>query len=540
MLAPESATNYVYSSLFLEEPSQLAELDSWVEEYVQSQQRFTFTEHEVLKLLWQEGEDIRLREDSRFREVTLSEQAAETQWRLAVHTVADQHLYDLLLDELWDGQDLFHCLENFDKDSDDSAFHIFTLSDERFLLSQTENGQYHLTLKETKAPVELTIEQRSLLGKLASQLLDHFPQEERKPWTTSSLLEELRRLSHPHIALQEVLPTALESWLLHQEEWVRVGVDNWLPKSKLPPTAIRHRYAVPPVFSSADNIVVSAALPDLVSEKDLTRDSSQIVEEPREVKEPESLNKGVSWQVILRTFHINEGSLPVPKRARSFYPHARRLSNTIALPGLWFTDASDITVWLNRAKHQLFGPDLQDQLAFLEAGTVLEVRWTMFGIRFYTAGLDPEVAEEETRLVDLSCLSQLRSSALESYRASLRAILSEQNKALSFQEVYEALCERQQHKPNRATIRTILSSSPEFVFVKAGRKWILNPVLSSEVGAKFLRRSVIVARQSKEESSTDQQEPTPVSLSQMIAKNRQDIATLRTMYLSDRKRDSSS
>ena len=537
MLTPESTTNYAYSSLFLEEPSQLAELDSWVEEYVQSQQRFTFTEHEVLKLLWQEGEDRRLREDSRFREVTFSEQTPETQWRLAMHTVANQRLYDLLLDELWDGHGLFHCLDNFDKDAGDSAFHVFALRDERFLLSQTENGQYHLTLRETIAPVELTIEQRSLLNQLASQLLDHFPPEERKPWTTSSLLEELRRLPHPPTALQEVLPTALESWLLHQEEWVRVGVDSWLPKSKLPPAAIRHRYAVPPIFSPADNLVVSEALPDLVSEKDLARDSSQIVEEPREVKEPESLNKGVRWRVILRTFHINEGRLPVPKRARSFYPHARRLSNTIAIPGLWFTDASDITVWLDRAKHQLFGPDLQDQLAFLEAGTILEVTWTTFGIRFYTAGLDPKVAEEETRLVDLSCLSQLRSSTLESYRASLRAIMSEQNKALSFQEVYEALCERQQHKPNRATIRTILSSSPEFVFVKAQGKWSLKSGIASEIGAKFLRRSIMVARQSEVDSSMTQQEPLSPSLSQMIAKNRQQMASLRSLYLSDSKPD---
>ncbi len=531
MLTHETARNYSYSSLFLKEPSPLAELDSWVEEYLQSQQRFTFAEHEVLKLLWQEGEDIRLREDSRFQEVTFPEPLAETQWRLAMHTVANQHLYNLLLDELWDGHDLFHCLEKFDKDTNNSAFHIFALSDERLLLTQTENYQYHLTLRETTTAVELTIGQKSLLDQLLSQLLDHLPQEETKPWTTSSLLEELRRLAHPLKALQEVLPTALENWLLHKEEWVRVGVDSWLPKSKLPTTTTRHRYAVPPVFTSADNLVVSTAMPDLMSEKDLAWDSSQMVEEP------ESLNKGVRWRVILRTFHINEGSLSVPKQARSFYPHARRLSNTIVIPGLWFTDASDITLWLDRTKHQLFGPDLQDQLAFLEAGTILEITWTTFGIRFYTVGLDPKVAEEETRLVDLSCLSQLRSSTLESYRASLRAIMSEQNKTLSFQEVYEALCERQQHKPNRVTIRTILSSSPEFVFVKAEGKWSLKPGIASDIGAKFLRRSIMVACQSEVDSSMTQQELLSPSLSQMIAKNRQQMASLRSLYLSDRKPD---
>src|SRR5438132_9165747 len=112
MLTPETAPNNASKSLFSAGPSLLPELDGWMEEYIRNNRRFTFTEDQVLKSLWNEGEDIRLREDSRFQQVMLPQQATEIQWQLTIHTVANQHLYELLLDGLWDGQDLYRCLEN--------------------------------------------------------------------------------------------------------------------------------------------------------------------------------------------------------------------------------------------------------------------------------------------------------------------------------------------------------------------------------------------------------------------------------------------
>ncbi len=531
MLTAETASNNASKNLFLAEPSPLPELDSWVEAYIQNMRRFTFTEDEVLKSLWNEGEDMRLREDSRFWQVMLLQQATETQWQLAIHTVANQHLYELLLDGLWDGHNLYRCLENLDRNAAASSFHIFCLGDDRFLLSQDENDLYSLALSADMATVELTTEQKKVVEQLAPQLLDHFPNDSRKPWTTSSILGELREWSRPADILDEVIPAALESWLLRQEEWVRVGVDSWLPKSKLPLVAARHRYAVPPIFSPTDS--TATALPDLMSGEDLASDASQVIDQPVESKEQPPLNRSVRWRVTLRTCHINEGVIPVPTQARHFYPHARKLARMIALPGLWFTDGSDMTIWLDRAKHQLFGLDLQDQFAFLEAGEMLEVEWTAVGLVFRTLGIDPKVADEESRLIDLTHLSQLRSATLESYRVSLRAILGEQNKALSFEAIYEELYNRQQHKPNRATVRTILSSSLEFVFVKAEGKWTLNPEVASEAGAKSIRRFSMVAKEVEDGGSRTEQEPNPLSLSQMIAKNRQHITTLRSIYLPD-------
>ncbi len=536
MLIPKTSLYITSKSLFLAEPSPLPELDSWVEEYIQNKRRFTFTEEDVLKPIWHEGEDIRLCEDSRFRQVILSHRVVVTQWQLAIHTVANQDLYELLLDGLWDGRDLYRCLESLDRNAEDSSFHIYCLNDERFLLSKDENGLYCLALSADIATVELTTEQRRVIDQLAVQLLTLSPSNSRKPWTTNSILEELRRCSHSSRMLDEVVPAALESWLLRQEEWVRVGIDSWLPKSKLPPVRAKHRYAVKPLFSSSEGIAMN--LPELINEKVLKRDATEVTEESIEFKERQLLKSSVDWRVTLRTFHINEGTIPVPKQARSFYPHARKLAATIALPGLWFNDGNDMTVWLDRAKHQLFGPDLQDQFAFLEAGEMLEIEWTAAGFVFRTLGVDPKVAEEESRLIDLTRLSQLRSTTLESYRVSLRAILSRQSQALSFQAIYEELCKRQKHKPNRATIRTILSSSPEFVFVKPENKWALNPEVASEVAAKFLRRSATVAKQFEGDRNRTQQEP--VSLSQMIAKNRQRLSDLRSIYLPERGPNASS
>lgn len=66
----DSIVDFNNRELFLEKPSKLPELDGWVEDRIKSQRRFTFSERDVLQSFWNEGEDIRLREDSRFCEIT--------------------------------------------------------------------------------------------------------------------------------------------------------------------------------------------------------------------------------------------------------------------------------------------------------------------------------------------------------------------------------------------------------------------------------------------------------------------------------------
>jgi hypothetical protein len=238
-----------------------------------------------------------------------------------------------------------------------------------------------------------------------------------------------------------------------------------------------------------------------------------------------SMNSSVKWKVTLRTVHINEGYLPIPTKARVSYPRAKKLSSIVAISSIWFADASEMIVWLDTEKHQLYGPDLQDQLAFVGAGTVLEILWTTAGITFNTIDIDLNVAEEEERLVDLTELTHLRSATLESYRVSLRAIMASPQTEWSFSELYKELCSRQQHKPNRSTIRSILSSSPEFVFMRAEKKWRLHADITPEAGARALRKARLIAQDA---AIADGE---AASIVESIAKSRQRLAHLRSIYM---------
>ncbi|MGH2510241.1 MAG: hypothetical protein ACRDHZ_22935, partial [Ktedonobacteraceae bacterium] len=73
------------SHLYLIEPAQLPELNNWVTTYQNSQQRFTFTEAEVLQTCWDQGEDILLREDSRFQVASLPDMPLPGRWQLRIH-----------------------------------------------------------------------------------------------------------------------------------------------------------------------------------------------------------------------------------------------------------------------------------------------------------------------------------------------------------------------------------------------------------------------------------------------------------------------
>jgi hypothetical protein len=532
-----SIPKYSANNLFLEEPAQLPELNNWVEACFQSRRRFTFTEEEVLKPLWDEGEDIRLREDSRFQTVVLPHQPGIIQWSLSVQTVANAALHDLLVDEGWDGHDLRTYLEQLDE-AQGTSWHIFCLHDQRFLLAEDKQGLYSLYLSENKSGPELTLELKSVIERLAPQLLSTVAQNSKKPWSTTSIMEELKRLCGESDDLHACIPAVFENWLLTQATWVRVGVDTWLPKGEIPILEKRHRYAVLPVPQAENSR--NPSMPEMVDEHILTQDTIQAVEELTGPKD-EGINfpnSSVHWRLTLRTAHLNEGIVPIPKQARALYPHARKLSNSIALAGIWFRDASEMTVWLDRVNDQLYGNDLQEQFAFLEAGTVLEVTFTPTSIVFGISGVDQQVAEEEARLVDLTDLALRRSALLESYRESLRTIFAQYNHPLHFQELYQELCDRQQHRPNSSSIRSILSSSPEFIFLKPEGKWRLDTAISPEMSLKSLRRTAMVARHTEDDTIATHEKP--VSLSGMIAKNRQQLTALRSAYLADVKIGSSS
>lgn len=515
-------------SIFLAESVSIAELDHWIIAYQKDQRRFTFTETEVLQAYWQQGEDILLREDSRFKAVVLPDQQPSGQWQLSNHLLANQQIYDELFYNEWDGEDLDHFLQQLDQQRAENTFHIVCTVDKRFSFSQNETGSYRVTLNQNIARMSLSHEHKKALDAIASQLLAAFSGERRAPWATFDILEQVQQTASTLLLSKPLLPAELAQWLRQRDEWASVGRDLWFPKQYLPLATQERRYAVRAVNPGQRESLLSFLEPVEIS--------MQKVDEPHEQEKSlerhvQAASQGISqghWQVTLRTLHLNEGYIPIPPQVRTLYPHSQKSSNISALPGIWFTDGSAMTVWLDLTRHRLYGPDIADQLAFLEAGTMLKIVWNSAGFTFDLAGQNAEILAEEARLIDLTELADVRSVLLESYRASLRALLASEQQGKTFAELYLALCQRQQHKPNTSTIRTILSASPEFTFDQVEKTWRLLTNLSEEAGAGALRKAVVAAEHVKEPGNVQVLKTLP--LATLIARNRQQLIALRNLF----------
>jgi hypothetical protein len=90
------------------------------------------------------------------------------------------------------------------------------------------------------------------------------------------------------------------------------------------------------------------------------------------------------------------------------------------LRGLWYDDADEIWIWLDRTHHRLYGPDLLNKIGFFSAGIKLRIEWNVDGLVLREEGHDQEVQQEETRLVDLEELKHLRGGIGEGYRQTIQ------------------------------------------------------------------------------------------------------------------------
>jgi hypothetical protein len=470
-----------------------------------------------------------LREDSRFVQITLPNLASPEQWQLVTHILANQRIYESLLDDEWDGENLFHYLQQLDQREERNVFHVFCGTDQRFALSPNGEGDYHLRLSQPAEKVSMSAEQRQALANIANALLEAFPQERRSPWTPFEMLEQIKRLSaFDTSSLETLLPTDLTHWLRRQDAWLQVSRDLWFPRHLIPLPAQNRRYAVLSVQAEKNGRLNPLLMPMDIGAQSMqeARELEILTEESSVVSQQTPEKK--SWQITLLTLHLNEGYIPIPPQMRGFYPRDKNKETVYPLPGIWFSDASEMIVWLDLEHHRLYGPDIIDQFAFLEAGTILGIFWSNAGLTFRIIGQDPDVFEEETRLIDLTELAQVRSTQLESYRSSLRFLLTTAPQGKAFSELYLELCQRQQHKPSRSTIRAILSSSPEFSFDRTEKKWKTLVSVSEEAGAKALRKVVVTAQHMT--SNTSSQHTDTPSLATMIARNHQQLVRLRQVY----------
>jgi len=233
------------------------------------------------------------------------------------------------------------------------------------------------------------------------------------------------------------------------------------------------------------------------------------VDESRVVLSGEVTAQRAAWSERLRTINLLEGFLHVPASARGVYPiSAQGEGDTVILAGRWFEDGSRCWLWLNRARHRLYGPALAEKLAWLEAGDILHIEWAPDVVVLRMAGHDSEVQNEESRLVDLGELATLRGGLGESYRRSLQSILQDAPAGLTFVEVVKALRERQQHNMHRGTIRALLYSGG---FVQKDRRWF--PAPDSREGARQLREAMVETLVQEEQEEQEEQDRQTQALS---------------------------
>jgi SOS-response transcriptional repressor LexA len=196
----------------------------------------------------------------------------------------------------------------------------------------------------------------------------------------------------------------------------------------------------------------------------------------------------VRWIQTLRTIHLHFAYLPVPTGARFRYPRFVGRTGPLAIPTVIHETGQEGFVWLDREHHQFFGDFLRAAIEWDEAGRRLHLRWSPEAVIITHGELDNEVHEEERRFLDPEDLYDLRLGKGESYRQSLAQILREQVAGMPFRSLYEALTARLGHRPSRASIRAVLSASPEFAM--RGNSWRWQSVHDA---ARSFRRTMVLS-----------------------------------------------
>ncbi len=439
----------------------------------------TFTEQEALAAVWDAGHDIPIQSDPRFVLAQEGDGKHPRHWRLDSHTLANNRLLNDLLAGKWDGRDLEGKLAALD--AEDQRHYVYCPTDPRL----ERNKQGILEPAERERNVILPHAMKAELDTLEPLLLERWPAAGPEPWTVRSITGALNQLGW-HDADRPNAWLYVRAWLLGRPQVTRVGQDYWMPADHLPQNTRRTRLQVMPVRTPGN-----AAAEDRATPEDFDPSSGRAAlskgDENQVVLGGAATAPQATWPVKLRTINLLEGFLHVPSSARGVYPPpAPGESNMVVLRGIWFEDSAHCWLWLDREKHRLYGPDLAEKLAWLEAGDIVRVVWAPDIIVIRIAGHDEEVQGEESRLVDLEELAAMRGGLGESYRRSLQAILQEAPEGLIFAEIVKALRERQQHEIHRGTIRALLYSGG---FVRKDHRWF--PASDTRAAARQLRAALL-------------------------------------------------
>jgi hypothetical protein len=459
------------------------EVSLLVEEAVRSllPWRRTFTEREALSRVWEAGYEVSIQTDARFVLAQEGIGKHPRHWRLDSHTLANNRLLNDLVSGSWDGRDLEGKLAELD--TEDQRHYVYCPTDPRL----EQNRQGVLEPAERERNVTLPRATREELAVLGPLLLARWQESSAEPWTVRAITEALKELGWRE-AEQHNAWLLVRSWLLGWPQVQRVGQDYWIPADQLPQETKHARLQVLPVRTpEPEDTIAKEGTSTREAVATSRRTSAVSTDASRVVLSGEVTAQRAAWSERLRTINLLEGFLHIPASARGVYPiPARGESDTVVLAGRWFEDGSRCWLWLDRARHRLYGPALAEKLAWLEAGDMLHIEWAPDIIVLRMAGHDSDVQIEEARLVDLGELATLRGGLGESYRFSLQAILQDAPAGLTFAEVVKAIRERQHHNIHRGTIRALLYSGG---FVQKDRRWF--PAPDSKMGARQLREAMV-------------------------------------------------
>lgn len=428
-------------------------LDAVVKEW--SISRYTFTEEEALRKIWDTGEDVRLREDTRFWEIE-----GTNHFQLAAHKLANELLADRLWQGVWDGNNLEFELEKLDF-IEHVSFHIFCKADPRFVFK-------HEQLSLIASPL-VVFEQsvQNELNRIAADLLQYHL-EHNSPLDTRQLIQTVLRISS-ELPITEDEVDEMVSWLYTRSEWSEIGRGLWFPTELITTAEKPERMKVLSVGGSGEHVIVNQSVFEEESASSATKAISETNnQDPPVERHPDS---SVSWTHVLRTVHLLGNYLPVPVGARFRYPRFVGRTGPLAISTVFHDLGSEGFLWLDRKHNRFFGEFIAETIQWEEAGRKLLIEWKPEGVVIKLGEVDREIQSEELRHLDPEALRDLRMGKGESYRQSLIAILKQTNSGLNFRNLYEQLVQRQKHKANRGSIRAVLSQSPEFVCKDSVWQW---------------------------------------------------------------------
>jgi hypothetical protein len=455
--------------------------------------RRTFTDHEALaETVWSQGYDVGLQVDPRFALAQELHAEGPRQWRLAAHTVANNHLLEALQQGQWDGRNLDSMLIALDQAN--GGHHVFCATDPRFQAAPDGRlgaGQ--------QLPARLDQETKTALDAHATALLGRWKESGSEPMTVREITDLLSSLEC-QATLKRGATAFVRAWLLEWPEAQRVGIDYWVPASAVPTAPRRRKMQVLPVLP----LSISTSHEQLPPE---TQQAIHVLDLAESLV-PQSntmVASSASWIQTLRTVHLVHGFLPIPSNAwAAIPPRAHGVGTWEVVPGKWFESDETIWLWLDRDSRRLCGTQLEALLAWRDTGERLRVTWTAEVVVLKLEGIDPDVHQEESRLVDPTALAALRGGIGESYRQSIAIVLAEHPEGLAFREVVSAVRLRQQHTVHPGSLRAVLHAGG---FESRNGLWYAGE--DPRAGARRLRRAMATATLESNDSPQDEAAVSP-------------------------------